>query len=152
MSEFIIVFKEQKYHFGLYPSDFEYCIPLDQIWISPLGNQTTEWKFENKDNGLKGTLINLGSHLQLSVISFSHKGNVFIKKMEDGGFLGIFSENAVYQTKIKEADEKNLIEAKKIEKYPPNIPQESYKGFYKYKRKIVYIIDPAKLFESSRMS
>ncbi len=146
MSDSIIIFKEQKYQFGLFPNDFEQCLPFDQIWISPLGDQSKEWKFENKDSGLKGILIHLGSHLNKSPVSFSHKGNIFIKKLEDDSYLGYFSENVIFQTRIED-DDVNLLEETQIDKYPPHIAKESYKGFYKYKRKIAYIIDPIKIFE-----
>jgi hypothetical protein len=146
MSDSIIIFKEQKYQFGLFPNDFEHCVPLDQTWISPLGNQTKEWKFENPETGVKGILIHLGSHLNRFPIMFSHKGNVFIKRMEDNTFLGLFSDNVVYQAKIEENDT-NLLSRERVDKYPPSIDRESYKGFYKYKRKIAYIIDPIKIFK-----
>ena len=147
MNDTIIVFKERNFHFGLFQYDVIHRIPLDQIWISPMGNQFKFWKFEKKNNTLDGILVHLGSQLSSSPVYFSHKGGIFITKSNNNLHFGIFSQNIVCEIKIA-MDGNNFLNRNQIGRYPPGIALESYQGFYRYKRKMIFIIDPVKFDES----
>lgn len=149
MSDLIIACKERKFHFGFFSNSFEHCIPLDQVWISPFGNQSNSWKFESGDGKFGGDLIHMGNYLDSSPIHFSHKGVVFIKRSDDRRHFGFFFEKIAYKIKVSENIGRFLKYAQ-IKKYPPQIAKDSYFGIYKYKRKTVYIIDPVKFAKLNR--
>ena len=147
MSDLIIACKERTFHFGFLFESFERCIPLDQVWISPSSRQSGGWKFESGNGVFRGSLIHMGSYLESSPIRFSHKGVVFICRQDDKSCLGFFLERIVYRIQVSENAGK-FLERTRIKQYPPKIERASYSGFYRYKRKIIYIIDPAKFAES----
>ena len=143
MSDSIYVFKERRFHFGLFQRDVERCIPFDRIWISPSASDAEKWKFESKNGKLNGALIHLGCYLKSSLVHFSHRGSIFVVKLNDKSFCGIFTDNIVLRIRT---DEENcrILNYCQIKRYPPGISLESYLELYKYRRKTIFVIDPVR--------
>ena len=141
MEDSLIVFKEEKYYFGLFPQDFEQSFSLDQVWITPSPNSPTTWYFEKKSVPETGKFVHLGALFGFAPASFSYGGFIFLKKMPEIGVCGFFMDHFFQEITVKK-HKKKLMDPKMIQKLPHNLNSAAFAYTLHQKHRRIFIIEP----------
>jgi len=148
MQESLIIFLEDKYFFGLLPTDFDQFFSLNKAWISPTDESSPVWKFEREEEPHEGNFVHFGNLLGLSAATFSEKGYVFLKKVSETSSQGVFINQFIMRVALKKMKERNRIEVDEANVFPPDIPRTAFRYVQHYKRKNIMVLDPLMLFRA----
>lgn len=147
MKNDIIVFQEQRFHFGINPGEFEESFSLNSAWISPANESDRLWRFERKERSIKGDFIHFGALLGLTSAYFNNASQIFMKKTPDGQVLGLCISGTLFQISLNGTKEK-LVSIDESVHIPETLPQTIFSRLLRYKRKTIYIVDPILLFRA----
>lgn len=147
MDNSLIVFREENIYLGLLLNDFEQHFSLNHVWISPSMQSPLIWKFETKQKPFEGNFVHLGILLGFSPAYFNHSGHIFLKKIHDFSFMGIFMNNFFLQIPFAKFRDKKL-DISEVKNYPLNVPKNTFRFVHRFKRKNIFVIDPLLLFQT----
>ena len=146
MDESLIVFRENGYHFGILPHEFDRNILLDQAVVSPVKNIPALWQFDSQANSLKGCFIQLGCMVGTKHSELNHKGYLFLKEYDSKRYWGVFLNDIYLQLPMKKIEDK-LKSLENYGKISDSCSNNVFHSVFRYRRKNIWIIYPQGVFQ-----
>ena len=150
MKSDIIVFQEQRFHFGINPDEFEDNFSLNSAWISPSEISTKLWRFERKNPPEKGYFLHFGALLDLTSVYFNNGSQIFMKRTPERQLIGICISSAIFQISLKKNNQK-IIEIDEFDHIPADLPKTIFNHILRYQQKNIFIVDPLLLFRAYQL-
>ena len=140
----LLVFKEETVYFGLLADEYDTYLPLNQLSISPHGQNALLWKFEAKQSRQKGCFTNPAMLFGFKDIKFSQSGIVFIKRLSTKESMGLLMNDFITQIVRKKTGLKTSpVHLNK--NLPPTFPKSAFHFIQRHQRKNVLVINPDQL-------
>jgi len=151
MSDSLLIFQENKLHFGMFPDEFEQYFPLNNVWISPEEGKPNIWRFEREKPPMRGKFVHFGSLIGKTPAYFDDTGYIFMKNIPGEFSLGIFIGAVILRIPVKKLRAKKIEIERESKRIPAQLPKTAFRYIQRFQRKNILIINPLLLFRAYKI-